>query len=89
MLEEGRHGASRTSTCGPSRTTGNAPAQQLLAAVFEIRDRQWRGIGAIPRSGFGLRPEFAAYDAELRFDVAGLTGPGVAACASRARSCAD
>lgn len=48
---------------------GNAPAQKVIEQVFEIRDRQWRGIGAIPASGWGLRPEFAAFDAEKRFDV--------------------
>ena len=48
---------------------GNAPAQQVIEQVFEVRDRQWRGVGLIPASGWGLRPEFAAYDAETRFDV--------------------
>jgi hydrogenase expression/formation protein HypD len=27
----------------------------------------WRGIGVIPRSGLGLRPEYARFDARLRF----------------------
>jgi hydrogenase expression/formation protein HypD len=40
--------------------------------VFELVDRNWRGIGPIPRSGLGLRAEFAAFDAEKRFDVAGI-----------------
>ena len=48
---------------------GNTPAQQVIEQVFEVRDRQWRGVGLIPASGWGLRPEFAAYDAETRFDV--------------------
>ncbi|HRO24590.1 MAG TPA: hydrogenase formation protein HypD, partial [Promineifilum sp.] len=42
---------------------GNTPAQQVIEQVFEVRDRQWRGVGLIPASGWGLRPEFAAYDA--------------------------
>jgi hydrogenase expression/formation protein HypD len=52
---------------------GNAPAQKLLAQVFEVCDRQWRGIGMIPMSGYRLRPECAAFDAEQRFDVGGVT----------------
>jgi hydrogenase expression/formation protein HypD len=48
---------------------GNIPAQKVINQVFEVRDRQWRGIGTIPASGWGLRPELAAFDAEQRFDV--------------------
>jgi len=32
-----------------------------------VCDRKWRGIGMIPRSGYRLREEFAAYDAERLF----------------------
>jgi hydrogenase expression/formation protein HypD len=53
---------------------GNVLAQQLLESVFEVCDRKWRGIGSIPQSGYRLRPEFAAYDAEQLF---GLAEPGV------------
>jgi hydrogenase expression/formation protein HypD len=48
---------------------GNRPAQAVIGHVFELIDRKWRGIGLIPMSGWGLRPEFAAFDAERRFDV--------------------
>jgi hydrogenase expression/formation protein HypD len=48
---------------------GNQPAQAVLRRVLEVCDRQWRGIGLLPQSGWGLRPEFAAYDAERRFAV--------------------
>jgi hydrogenase expression/formation protein HypD len=51
---------------------GNQAAQRLVQQVFQVTDRQWRGIGMIPNSGYSLRPDFAAYDAELRFDVGGL-----------------
>ncbi len=51
---------------------GNIPAQKVLAQVFETRDRVWRGIGMIPASGWGLRPEFAEFDAEGRFDVSSI-----------------
>jgi hydrogenase expression/formation protein HypD len=48
---------------------GNVPAQSVIEQVFEVRDRKWRGVGPIPASGWGLRPAFAAFDAERRFDV--------------------
>lgn len=49
------------------RTEGNQPAQQIVERVFEVCDRNWRGIGLIPRSGLRLRPEFAMHDAERIF----------------------
>jgi hydrogenase expression/formation protein HypD len=49
--------------------SGNPQAQAVINQVFETRDRNWRGIGLIPGSGWGLKPEFAAFDAEIRFDV--------------------
>ncbi len=58
---------------------GNTSAQRLIADVFEIVPRKWRGVGEIPRSGLGLRPRYRPFDAELRFGVAHLTEdePGV------------
>lgn len=48
---------------------GNQPAQTLIHKVFQESDRNWRGIGMIPASGWALRPEYAAFDAEQRFQV--------------------
>ncbi|MFN2125921.1 MAG: hydrogenase formation protein HypD [Candidatus Promineifilaceae bacterium] len=48
---------------------GNKPAQAVIERVFQECDRKWRGIGTIPLSGWCLRPEFAEFDAENRFDV--------------------
>jgi hydrogenase expression/formation protein HypD len=48
---------------------GNRPAQKLVASVFEIADRKWRGVGSIPKSGYKLRWEFREHDAEKLFDV--------------------
>ena len=53
-------------------TQGNLPAQKLLEQVFEVTDRGWRGIGTIPQSGWRLREAYADYDAERRYDVAGI-----------------
>jgi len=54
------------------RRAGNEPAQELVGKVFRLVDRAWRGIGAIPASGLGLREEFEAFDAEKKFDLHGI-----------------
>jgi hydrogenase expression/formation protein HypD len=59
---------------------GNPAARAMLAEVFEVCDRSWRGIGTIPRSGWRLTPEFAAFDAEARFDVGRLTAEEPPGC---------
>jgi len=51
---------------------GNGPAQEVIRTVFEDCDRAWRGIGVIPQSGWRLRPDFAPFDAERRFDVGAI-----------------
>jgi hydrogenase expression/formation protein HypD len=50
---------------------GNQAAQAVIADVFEICDRAWRGIGVIPQSGYRLREKYARYDAERRFPTIG------------------
>ncbi|MEN9933593.1 MAG: hypothetical protein RLZZ387_172 [Chloroflexota bacterium] len=72
MLERGEVGVANQYTRAVTRE-GNLPAQRLVRQVFELRDRQWRGIGLIPASGLGLRPELERFDAERRFDVIALT----------------
>jgi hydrogenase expression/formation protein HypD len=49
------------------RPGGNPSARQLLEATLDIVDADWRGIGPIARSGFALKPAFAAHDARRRF----------------------
>jgi hydrogenase expression/formation protein HypD len=68
QLEEGRSAAENAYERAVT-LEGNKPAQAVIDRVFSVRDRKWRGIGQIPMSGWGLRPEFASYDAEKRFDV--------------------
>lgn len=55
--------------CYPTvvRAGGNAGARRLLAAVFDVVDAPWRGIGVIPASGFALRAAHAPLDARRRF----------------------
>ncbi len=48
---------------------GNRSAQQLISEVFQVIPRQWRGLGEIPQSGWGLAPAYADYDAERHFGL--------------------
>ena len=51
------------------RPEGNLAAQKAIEQVFQIADREWRGIGTIPQSGYEVRPELAAFDANKKFSV--------------------
>jgi hydrogenase expression/formation protein HypD len=64
------------------RPEGNVHAQRIMQEVFTIVDRNWRGIGRIPSSGLALKPEFADFDAALRFSVASDTPPEATECIS-------
>ncbi len=71
MLEEGRVAVENAYPRSVS-FEGNPAAQAAIHQVFEDCDRTWRGIGTIPMSGWRLREEFAAFDAEKRFDVGAI-----------------
>ena len=79
QLEEGRAEAENQYARAVT-LEGNRIAQKVLLQVFEVVDRKWRGIGAIPQSGFRLRPEFAEYDAERIFGLADATVEEPAEC---------
>jgi hydrogenase expression/formation protein HypD len=64
------------------RELGNVPAQRLLHDVFEVCDRNWRGVGPIPNSGYRLRSEYREQDAERRFDVTSIQPREPAECIS-------
>jgi hydrogenase expression/formation protein HypD len=64
------------------RREGNLPAQQLVREVFTVVPRKWRGIGSIPHSGLGLRPEYAEFDAEKRFGLTDYTMQESSICIS-------
>ena len=51
------------------RDEGNPHALELMAEVFELRPHfEWRGLGFISQSALKVHTEFAAYDAELKFE---------------------
>jgi hydrogenase expression/formation protein HypD len=78
-LEEGRFGVENQYARSVTRS-GNLAAQKVLAQVFDVCDRAWRGIGVIPQSGYALREQYAQYDASRRFDVGHLVAQESAAC---------
>lgn len=79
QLEDGRHQV-ENQYVRAVRREGNRPAQELVGRVFQMVDRGWRGIGTIPASGLGLRPEFADFDAERRFELYGIRAEEPTAC---------
>ena len=81
QLEEGRF-AVENQYARAVRREGNPPAQQLMAKVFCVVDRKWRGVGGIPESGLGLAAEYAAFDAETRFGLSQYTAQEDADCIS-------
>ena len=64
------------------RSAGNQPAIQVLGEVFVVVDRVWRGLGTIPKSGFGLSPAYEQYDAEKHFEVETVCAPESELCIS-------
>jgi hydrogenase expression/formation protein HypD len=48
---------------------GNKEAQKIINAVYEDGDQMWRGIGTIPNSGWHIKKEYQAYDANLKFKI--------------------
>ena len=59
---------------------GNLTAQATIGSIFEECDRKWRGIGVIQNSGWRLKDEYAAYDAEKRFSVESMTSEESTLC---------
>ena len=51
------------------RPAGNPDAVATIRQVFEVSDREWRGIGNIPNSGYQVRTVFEQYDANKKFDI--------------------
>jgi hydrogenase expression/formation protein HypD len=69
QVNEGRAEVENEFTRAVTRE-GNLAAQNAVAEVFELRPSfEWRGLGEVPYSALQLRPAFAAFDAERRFDL--------------------
>lgn len=63
------------------REEGNPKALEVLEEVFELRPHfEWRGLGFISQSALKLRPEFAQFDAEVRYEIPGVRVADPKAC---------
>ncbi|MGU3500391.1 hydrogenase formation protein HypD [Mycobacterium sp. C31M] len=71
QLESGRHELENAYPRAV-QVQGNTAAKAMLADVFDVTDRTWRGIGMIPRSGWRLSAAYRDFDAEYRFSVTGI-----------------
>jgi hydrogenase expression/formation protein HypD len=64
---------------------GNLAALRAMEETMELRPHfEWRGLGSIPYSALGIRPRYAAWDAEVQFEV-----PGVRVTDPRSAQCGD
>ncbi|MCA0153356.1 hydrogenase formation protein HypD [Winogradskyella vincentii] len=48
---------------------GNMAAKAVINQIFEIGNREWRGIGEIPNSGYVMTKSFKDFDAEHKFGI--------------------
>jgi len=54
---------------------GNKTAKAVIEKVFEIGNREWRGIGEISNSGYVLREAYINFDAEKKFNIQHIKVP--------------
>ena len=59
---------------------GNKAAINVIGKVFEVSDREWRGIGEIPNSGYVIREAYRKYDAEAKFGIGNIKVPENSSC---------
>lgn len=63
------------------RPEGNRKALEILSRTMELRPYfEWRGLGFITQSALKLKSEFAAWDAELLYEVPGVRVTDPKAC---------
>lgn len=49
------------------RPAGNPTAMRHLAQALDVVDANWRGVGIIPASGYGMKQEFAKHNARVLY----------------------
>ncbi len=63
------------------REEGNPRGLEVIRQTMELRPQfEWRGLGFISQSALKLRPEFADWDAEVRFEIPGIRVADPKAC---------
>jgi hydrogenase expression/formation protein HypD len=68
MIEDGQPAVSN-SYARSVTWQGNPAAMEVMDRVLEVSAANWRGLGVVPASGLGLRPEFVQFDALQLFEV--------------------
>lgn len=64
---------------------GNLKARDIFAECYRIEDAEWRGLGLIPESGYGLADAYAEFQPE----IPPVTRPALPADPSLACRCGD
>ena len=80
-LERGAHAVTNAYTRNVSRE-GNSAARRALAEVFDVVDRNWRGVGAIPKSGYRINERYRDWDADHVYDVGAIATRECESCIS-------
>ena len=57
------------------KVDGNKAAINVINTIFEIGNREWRGIGEIPNSGYVIKEAYRKYDAEVKFNISTIKVP--------------
>jgi hydrogenase expression/formation protein HypD len=68
MLENGDFGVANAYS-RVVKADGTPSAKKIIFEVFREADREWRGIGNIPASGYELKDEFRDFDANIKFSI--------------------
>lgn len=51
------------------KTEGNPDARKVIEEVFEVTDREWRGVGNIPMSGYQVKEKYEEFDANKKYSI--------------------
>ena len=79
QLEDGKHKLENQYS-RVVKEHGNKAAIDVIQKVFEIGNREWRGIGEIPNSGYVIKDTYRKYDAEAKFNISYIKVPENADC---------
>lgn len=79
QLEEGSHKLENQYS-RVVKEHGNKAAIDVIKKVFEVGNREWRGIGEIPNSGYVMRETYRKYDAESKFNINNIKVPENSNC---------
>jgi hydrogenase expression/formation protein HypD len=59
---------------------GNPDAIRVIQEVFETQDREWRGIGTIPQSGWEVNEQLSIFNSNKKFSINIPKAPECADC---------